>query len=249
MLRRIALARAKYRCQICNANDRQLDVHHRTYERLGREQIEDLTVLCHDCHDRHHNFDDLVKKETEELRFALYLYENDHAFDYSGGGLCRRCAYNATKNFGTTDELFLACDTGCDLKMNCEDYRSESIPESSFRTCENCDNLARLKFRLSDWHCEDAFEEHFACSVECRDSLTLKDDTWHLNANHVLDAGQFSGMTLAALPDWYLQCIEESVPSNGSKIRRACLYEKWRRNQRPSTGRSNEAQEPHATKR
>lgn len=36
-------------CQICNGEDR-LVVHHRTYERLGQEDLEDLTVLCRSCH-------------------------------------------------------------------------------------------------------------------------------------------------------------------------------------------------------
>lgn len=43
---------AGYRCQICNrpAAEVQLDAHHRTYERLGDEAPEDITVLCRDCH-------------------------------------------------------------------------------------------------------------------------------------------------------------------------------------------------------
>ena len=41
------------RCQICNrpATRVTLDVHHRTYERLGNEHPEDLTVLCRGCHE------------------------------------------------------------------------------------------------------------------------------------------------------------------------------------------------------
>lgn len=48
-----ALERAGHRCQVCNAAQR-LDVHHRTYERLGRERPEDLTVLCRTCHETFH---------------------------------------------------------------------------------------------------------------------------------------------------------------------------------------------------
>lgn len=43
------LDRFNHRCQVCNANS-ILQVHHRTYERLGHERIEDLTVLCRECH-------------------------------------------------------------------------------------------------------------------------------------------------------------------------------------------------------
>lgn len=53
--RRAALARAGYRCQICNAGNVQLEVHHRTYDRLGREFDADLTVLCDGCHGKFHD--------------------------------------------------------------------------------------------------------------------------------------------------------------------------------------------------
>lgn len=48
-IRQEALERAKHRCQICNG-DSNLQVHHRYYRGLGKEQPEDLTVLCEECH-------------------------------------------------------------------------------------------------------------------------------------------------------------------------------------------------------
>lgn len=47
-----AKRRAGYRCQICNRHASQvtLNAHHRTYERLGHENSDDITVLCRDCH-------------------------------------------------------------------------------------------------------------------------------------------------------------------------------------------------------
>ena len=50
--RRIELAASGYRCRICNRpeSEVQLEVHHRTYERLGAEEPGDLTTLCCDCH-------------------------------------------------------------------------------------------------------------------------------------------------------------------------------------------------------
>jgi hypothetical protein len=53
-VRKSALRRAKNRCQLCNKTD-GLDVHHRTYENLGKEKPEDVTVLCRECHEKHHN--------------------------------------------------------------------------------------------------------------------------------------------------------------------------------------------------
>lgn len=52
-LRIEALRRAGHRCQVCNRSKR-LDVHHRTYERFGNELLDDLTVLCRDCHELFH---------------------------------------------------------------------------------------------------------------------------------------------------------------------------------------------------
>jgi len=48
--RKAALKRAGYKCQKCSDKYR-LDVHHKTYERLGFERPDDLLVLCHKCHE------------------------------------------------------------------------------------------------------------------------------------------------------------------------------------------------------
>jgi len=53
--RRRALQASGYRCQLCNAKGTVLDVHHRTYERRGREEPGDLIVLCRTCHDHFHS--------------------------------------------------------------------------------------------------------------------------------------------------------------------------------------------------
>lgn len=52
-VRKAALERAGHRCQVCNASER-LNVHHRTYEARGCESLDDLTVLCRDCHGLFH---------------------------------------------------------------------------------------------------------------------------------------------------------------------------------------------------
>ena len=45
--------RAGYACLLCMSPHR-LEVHHRTYDRMGNELLEDLVVLCATCHQRHH---------------------------------------------------------------------------------------------------------------------------------------------------------------------------------------------------
>lgn len=57
------LQSAGYRCQVCNAGNVTLDVHHRTYERRGCESYMDLTVLCRTCHDTFHNERELVRHQ------------------------------------------------------------------------------------------------------------------------------------------------------------------------------------------
>lgn len=48
-----ALQLADWRCQRCSGK-RDLQVHHRTYDRLGREWDQDLEVVCAACHEAHH---------------------------------------------------------------------------------------------------------------------------------------------------------------------------------------------------
>ena len=52
--RNIAVCCALHRCQVCYRGSR-LEVHHRTYERVGHEMPEDLIVLCADCHELFHD--------------------------------------------------------------------------------------------------------------------------------------------------------------------------------------------------
>jgi len=48
-VRALALEQAGHVCDLCGHDDR-LEVHHRTYERVGMERQSDLIVLCYDCH-------------------------------------------------------------------------------------------------------------------------------------------------------------------------------------------------------
>lgn len=52
--REIALARAGYKCQLCSKTQ-NLNVHHNTYDRIGKELETDLVVLCRDCHAKFHD--------------------------------------------------------------------------------------------------------------------------------------------------------------------------------------------------
>jgi hypothetical protein len=64
-------------CQQCHSSTR-LQVHHRTYERLGRELPEDLLVLCEFCHkieDRRRK-DEIAAEIAHNSEMAEIAYEN-----------------------------------------------------------------------------------------------------------------------------------------------------------------------------
>lgn len=41
-------------CEKCHAFGCVLDVHHKSYERFGRELDSDLEILCRECHEKEH---------------------------------------------------------------------------------------------------------------------------------------------------------------------------------------------------
>ncbi len=52
--RRLAVIRLRgERCERCGCRY-HLQLHHRTYERVGRERPEDVELLCRWCHQREH---------------------------------------------------------------------------------------------------------------------------------------------------------------------------------------------------
>lgn len=60
-MRQLALQRAGNHCQVCNTAT-TLNVHHRTYERRGYEEPQDLIVLCQSCHQLFHDNGKLERK-------------------------------------------------------------------------------------------------------------------------------------------------------------------------------------------
>lgn len=73
--RKHAIEGARGACQLCDANGR-IDVHHRTYDRVGDERLSDLIVLCRRCHERFHGIlptPNFVSESSETMARLLEL--------------------------------------------------------------------------------------------------------------------------------------------------------------------------------
>ncbi len=53
-VRKQYLANHLYRCAKCGMTHGILHLHHKTYKNLGNERMEDLQLLCEDCHSQTH---------------------------------------------------------------------------------------------------------------------------------------------------------------------------------------------------
>lgn len=84
-IRRTAMRRANWRCEREKPGDSRhegtLDVHHRTYENLGHERLDDVEVLCRACHQAEHIPRNMKKRELErygqERLFQRWPAERD----------------------------------------------------------------------------------------------------------------------------------------------------------------------------
>lgn len=63
------LKASSFRCRLCYASesDFELQVHHRTYMRLGQERVDDLITLCAPCH---HGVTDMLRRRRYSVQVA-----------------------------------------------------------------------------------------------------------------------------------------------------------------------------------
>lgn len=71
--RQMILDMALHRCMLCDSS-KDLQVHHRTYARLGKEHPADLIALCDNCHARFHD------KLPVPVRLAERQFSDDVEF-------------------------------------------------------------------------------------------------------------------------------------------------------------------------
>src|SRR3990167_3094341 len=58
-------------CRCCLRSTKKLELHHKTYVRLGREKMSDLIPVCRDCHGRIHE----IAGSCEPTRLSLAFEE------------------------------------------------------------------------------------------------------------------------------------------------------------------------------
>lgn len=75
-LREYKIEQAQYACEWCGITKWSvpLEVHHRTYKRLGRERLDDLLVLCKECHEKAHGGTKKSKpNSTKKMKWKDYV--------------------------------------------------------------------------------------------------------------------------------------------------------------------------------
>lgn len=113
ILREKVRKRSRNKCERCKVN-KQDAVHHLTYERIGRELLEDLQAICKPCHEflSAKSESDPLEEEVEPVEFEPTLISKD------GILLCPQCGGNYTHagkfcSRGQNEAIEFSCE-GCD---------------------------------------------------------------------------------------------------------------------------------------
>lgn len=92
------------RCMVCDSQN-ALNVHHRTYRRLGNESVLDLVVLCSDCHALFHN---KLNRDTEDIASVADML----------------WTMNIARNTGDLHDYVRARNRWGTLGLSCEEYET-----------------------------------------------------------------------------------------------------------------------------
>ena len=67
----------RFCCFACQRSDTLLNVHHKTYKRLGKERLHDLVLLCEECHVKAHiKHREHMKKFNKKSTNGLWAASN-----------------------------------------------------------------------------------------------------------------------------------------------------------------------------
>lgn len=99
-----------YGCICARCGCHGTDVHHKTYERTGgAELMDDLEILCRDCHKAHHSVDRIANKDNRRgiSRRAIF-----RCLSYR-----QKAGIMASFGISTMSELFCKIADGEDLSL------------------------------------------------------------------------------------------------------------------------------------
>ena len=65
---------------ICMCGSTKVEIHHKTYDRVGKEDLDDLVALCRDCHEQAHL---LEAAGVIGLDLNGFYYDLQRALDYA----------------------------------------------------------------------------------------------------------------------------------------------------------------------
>ncbi len=71
-------------CEICKRNNCVLNIHHRSYKRLGKERIGDIILICEDCHLKIHKLSYSTKYSKKNLWRVTKLVSKQIRNEHSG---------------------------------------------------------------------------------------------------------------------------------------------------------------------
>ena len=83
-LRRRCKEADRHACRVCGTKN-ELDVHHKTYERLGHEELGDLITLCRRCHRDHHYFQGRTVATPEMVKRTIPITQKEYERAKAGG--------------------------------------------------------------------------------------------------------------------------------------------------------------------
>lgn len=105
-----ALRAAGYRCGLCST-DTDLQVHHRTYEKLGNEPLRHLLVLCGNCHASVHGKQKLADSDKEFRAMFPAVAQRSSNLNYTDNDIYRE--YRNSDRFIAKAERLLGSVRGC----------------------------------------------------------------------------------------------------------------------------------------
>lgn len=96
-IRKLKLEKTNNACEICGEDEVRLDIHHKNYETLGHESLDDLAALCPYCHsDVHEVIKTLKGKEFKQKVYAI-------ATEYYIANVVKKANARMTRNKKTLD--------------------------------------------------------------------------------------------------------------------------------------------------